>query len=77
LFLAIVGVFVGAPMASMMLVSMNAMLDTSMMSMPTTIAPTAYVMAVFGCIAAITLSNFSTKRKVRKFNMIEVLKERE
>jgi len=75
--LAAVGMMIGAPMASWMLVGMNSMLDTSMMSMPTTIAPTAYAMAILGCIGAIILSNFSTKRKVRKFNMIEVLKERE
>jgi len=75
--LAAVGVVIGIPSASLMLIGINSMLDTSMMSMPTTIAPAAYVLATLGCVAAIILSNISTKRKVRKFDMIEVLKERE
>jgi putative ABC transport system permease protein len=75
--LAVVGIVIGIPSASLMLVGINSILDTSMMSMPTNIATAAYIMAVLGCIAAIVLSNISTKRKVRKFDMIEVLKERE
>ena len=75
--LAVVGIVIGIPSASLMLVGINSILDTSMMSMPTNIAITAYIMAALGCIAAIILSNISTKRKVRKFDMIEVLKERE
>jgi len=75
--LAVVGIIIGIPSASLMLAGINSMLDTSMMSMPTSIAPTAYIMATLGCTVAIILSNFSTKRKIRKFDMIEVLKERE
>jgi len=75
--LAAVGIAVGLPLAPMLLVLINAVMDTSMMSMPTNINTSAYIMAGLGCIAAIMLSNFSTKRKIRKFNMVEVLKERE
>jgi len=75
--LATIGVIIGFPMASGLMVAMNTMLDTSMMSMPSTLTSTAYIMAVFGCIAAVMLSNFSAKRKIKKFDMVEVLKERE
>jgi len=75
--LAAVGMVLGIPMASMLLMSINSMLDTSMMSMPTNISTRAYVMAAVGCVVAIMLSNFSAARKIRKFNMVEVLKERE
>lgn len=75
--LAVVGIVIGIPMASVMLVSMNTLIEGTMMSMPTNISTMAYVMGAVGCVAAIMLSNFSTKRKIRKFNMVEVLKERE
>ncbi|MCL2400570.1 MAG: ABC transporter permease [Defluviitaleaceae bacterium] len=74
--LAAVGMAIGAPLASGVLVAQNAMLDTSMMSMPSSLSPMAYVSAAFGCIIAIMVSNFSAKRKIRKFDMVEVLKER-
>jgi len=75
--LAAIGMFIGIPMASGLLIGINAMLDTTMMSMPTNISMSAYIMGAVGCIAAIMLSNFSTKQKIKKFNMVEVLKERE
>jgi putative ABC transport system permease protein len=75
--LAAIGIAIGIPMASALLIAVNTLLDTSMMSMPTTIRTSAYFMAAFGCVFAILLSNFSTKRKIKKFNMVEVLKERE
>jgi len=75
--LAAVGVVFGIPLASGLMAALNTMLDTSMMSMPSTLSNRAYIMAVFGCFLAVLLSNFSVKRKIKKFDMVEVLKERE
>jgi putative ABC transport system permease protein len=75
--LAAIGMLLGIPAADALLVAINMLIDTDMMSMPTNIQTRAYAMAAFGCAAAIMLSNFSAKRKIRKFNMVEVLKERE
>ena len=75
--LAAIGMAIGAPLASVVMSATNALLDTTMMSMPSSLSPMAYVSAVVGCIIAIMVSNFSAKRKIRKFDMVEVLKERE
>jgi len=75
--LAAIGMLIGIPAASAMMESINAMMDTSLMSMPTALPLSAYISAALGCVAAILLSNFSAKRKIRNFDMVEVLKERE
>ena len=73
--LGIVGMAIGAPFASGLMVAVNSMMDTAMFSMPTTLPTIAYITGVIGCSAAIMLSNFSAKRKIAKFDMVEVLKE--
>jgi len=73
--LAAVGMLIGIPLSSAMMVGLNAMLDTSMMSMPSVLSTQAYVLAAVGCAIAIMLSNFSAKRKIAKFDMVEVLKD--
>ena len=75
--LAFIGILIGIPMASGLMTALNGMLDTSMMSMPSVLSTRAYVMAVIGCVAAVAISNYSAKRKIAKFDMVEVLKERE
>ena len=75
--LSFAGILLGIPMASGLMGAINAMLDTSMMSMPSTLSTQAYIMAILGCVIAVMLSNFSAKRKIKKFDMVEVLKERE
>jgi len=73
--LGAMGMLIGAPFASGLMVAVNGMLDTTMFSMPTTLPTAAYITGVIGCSAAIMLSNFSAKRKIAKFDMVEVLKE--
>ena len=75
--LAVIGIAIGIPAAGGLMTAMNAMLDTSMMSMPSTLSTRAYISAAAGTAIAIMLSNMLAKRKIRKFNMVEVLKERE
>jgi len=75
--LSIIGMLLGIPMASMIGSAVNSMMDITMISMPSTLPTAAYVTGVVGCIVAIMLSNWSAKRKIQKFDMVEVLKERE
>jgi len=72
--LGVLGMAIGVPFSSGLMIAVNSMLDTSMFSMPTMLPPIAYITAIVGCCAAITLSNFSAKRKIAKFDMVEVLK---
>jgi len=73
--LGAIGMLIGAPFASGLMVAVNTMMDTTMFSMPSTLPTEAYITGVIGCSAAIMLSNFSAKRKIAKFDMVEVLKE--
>lgn len=75
--LAAIGMGIGVPSSRAMLVSINTMIGSDLMSMPTTLSASAYVNAVLGCVVAIVLSNFFAKKKIAKFDMVEVLKERE
>ena len=73
--LSFVGMVLGVPFASILMTALNGIMDTEMFSMPTNMPFAAYVTAVIGCSAAIMLSNWSAKRKISKFVMVEVLKE--
>jgi len=73
--LSAIGMVIGIPFASALMVGVNGIMDTAMFSMPTDMPLVAYVTAVVGCGAAIMLSNWSAKRKIAKFEMVEVLKE--
>ena len=75
--LAAIGMALGIPAAGGMMTALNTLLDTSMMSMPSTLSTSAYIAAAFGTALAIFLTNFLAKRKIQKFDMVEVLKERE
>ncbi|MCL1844770.1 MAG: ABC transporter permease [Defluviitaleaceae bacterium] len=73
--LSIIGMIIGVPFASMIMAAVNNMMDTEMFSMPTMLPLEGYITGVVGCAAAIVLSNWSAKRKIAKFDMVEVLKE--
>jgi len=75
--LAVIGMIFGIPLAGGLMTGLNAIMDTTMMSMPSILSTQAYIMAAVGCAVAIMLSNYSAKRRISKFDMVEVLKERE
>ncbi len=75
--LSVIAILLGIPFTSLLNQSVNLMVDTSMYSMPSTIQISAYLVGAIGCISAIMLSNLSAKKNIRKFDMVEVLKERE
>ncbi len=71
------GMLLGIPFTNLMNRSMNLMLDTSLFSMPSTLPVSAYLTGFVCCAAALALSAVSARRKVRTFDMVEALKERE
>lgn len=75
--LSILGMLLGVPFTGLLNQSINLLVDTSLFSMPSSLPVTAYFIGAFCCIAAIALSSLSTGRKIRNFDMVEVLKERE
>ena len=75
--LGLLGMVLGIPMSMLIIRLVNSMVDTDLFSMPSTLQGAAYMTGVLGCAAAIILSNWSAKRRIRKFDMVEVLKDRE
>jgi putative ABC transport system permease protein len=73
--LAAVGMLAGVPFASGLMSSMNLLIDTSMFSMPSILPPVAYITGIVGCSVAVMISNWSAKKKIAQFDMVEVLKE--
>jgi len=67
----------GVPFAVFLNQGMNSMVDMDMMSIPSSLPPNSFIVGAVGCIAAVLLSNYSAKRRIKTFDMVEVLKERE
>ena len=75
--LGAIGMALGAPFARYLNSAMNAMMDTSSFSAPSALDPSAYLSGIIGSGGAILLSGWMARRKIRRFDMVEVLKERE
>ncbi|MCL2699645.1 MAG: FtsX-like permease family protein, partial [Defluviitaleaceae bacterium] len=75
--LSVIAMMLGVPFALFLNDSVNTMMETDMFSMPSTLPASAYMVGAAGCVAAVMLSNYSAKRRIRTFDMVEVLKERE
>jgi len=75
--LSVAAMALGVPFALLLNSSVNRMLETDMMSMPSTLPPEAYLTAVAGCVIVVMISNYSAKRRIGTFDMVEVLKERD
>jgi putative ABC transport system permease protein len=73
------GCLLGIPFAAFLQNSINQMMAGYLdnFSMPTGIPLWGLGAAAGGCMAAVLLSNFSAKGKIRTLDMVEVLKERE
>ncbi|MFV0400179.1 MAG: ABC transporter permease [Oscillospiraceae bacterium] len=54
-----------------------AMVDNDIFTIPLHTEPSSYVAAALFCAAAVLLSNLAARRKIARFDMVEVLKERE
>ncbi len=72
---------VGIPPGIYLLITLkrllSGMMDSSMFSIPTTTPTSSYITAAVGCFLAVAICNFISTRNISKFDMVEVLKERE
>jgi putative ABC transport system permease protein len=75
--LGLIGMALGVPFVRYLNGAMNAMMETTSFTMPSTLPLGAYFTGVIGSSAAILIAGWSAKRKIRNFDMVEVLKERE
>ena len=75
--LAFFGMLLGIPFTKLLNDSINYLVDTSLFSMPSTLPLSAYLIGAGCCAAAMFLASRSARKKIRTFDMVEVLKERE
>lgn len=77
--LLIVGAAVGFPFTRWLSYLINEMVSAQMdsITLPQTTSLSAYNTAILVCVAAVFFSNLSAKQNIKKFDMVEVLKERE
>ncbi|MCL2564279.1 MAG: FtsX-like permease family protein [Defluviitaleaceae bacterium] len=75
--LAIIGMLLGVPFTRLLRMSMVEVIDVDLFAIPLHTEPGALIAALFGCSVAVFISNYISKRAIRKFDIVEVLKERE
>ena len=75
--LSIAGLIVGIPVTLGMRFALSNMIDMEMFVIPGRTAPGAFVWAALGCMCMVYLANIADKGAIRKFDLVEVLKERE
>ncbi len=75
--LCIGGMALGVPFTMLLMRTLAGAMASEMYTMPMQIPAYAYINGVIGCAAAVFFSNMSSVRNIKKFDMVEVLKERE
>jgi len=75
--LTVLGIVLGIPFAGLLNSSLNLMIDTDLFSMPSSLPLSAYLAGVSSCVLAIFLAGRSAAQKIGRFDMVEVLKERD
>lgn len=75
--LSVFGILGGIPLAIALKLSLASMMESDLYTFPTYTPLSAFIIGVIGCIAAVFISNKASARSIRKFDMVEVLKERE
>lgn len=75
--LCFIGIILGIPFNVLLKQTMASFFASDAFTFPTFTPVSAYVMAAAGCMAAVFLANRSAVKQIKKFDMVEVLKERE
>lgn len=75
--LSFCGIILGIPFTSILKQSISNVMEMDMFSLPTYTPPSAYLIGLIGCILAVLISNLMSINKIKYFDMVEVLKERE
>ncbi len=76
-FLCLLGIGLGVPFTLFLKISVSNMMDVEMFTIPTYTPPSAYLQAIAGCMAAVWVANRSTMKNIRRFELVDALKERE
>jgi putative ABC transport system permease protein len=71
------GIALGFPLTILLKEMMANMIHVEMFTFPTYTPPLAYIIGIAGCVAAVKIANMSAAGRIRKLDMVEVLKERE
>ena len=75
--LAAVGMILGIPFTGVLRAGLINMIDVDFFNMSPHTELQAFMIAFIGCWAAVVISNTIAKRAIKKFDIVEVLKERE
>jgi putative ABC transport system permease protein len=75
--LSIVGIIAGIPITIGMRFALSNMMDMEMFVIPGRTAPEAFLLAALGCMCMVFMANQADRGAIRKFDLVEVLKERE
>lgn len=75
--LGFVSVVLGIPMALIMMEGLKGAYQTDLYAMPSKIGGYAFILSVIGTGFFIYLSQINVRRRIKNFNIVEVLKERE
>ena len=75
--LTILGILPGIPLTRLIKVALAGTMDNDLFSMPLETSLQSFVSAAVGCVIAVAVSNRSAVRKISRFDMVDVLKERE
>jgi len=75
--LFVVSLPIGMALTRLFKESLSGVYDIESFTMPVTTKPASYLAALVLCAAAVFCSNLYVRRKIAKFDMVEVLKERE
>ena len=75
--LTAIGMIPGIPLLRMLKTGMASMMETTMFTIPLDSPLSCYVSAAVSCLVTVGLCNLLAARQIAKFDMVEVLKERE
>jgi len=75
--LGFISIILGIPLSIAMMEGVSVSYQTDVYSFPAVIGDNAFVYAVLGMIVFVVLSQINVKRKIKKLDIVEVLKERE
>ena len=70
-------VLIGIPLTVAMRHGLAASLNTELYGMPVQTPTTSYIYSAASCAVAVLMANYVARRKIRRFQLVDVLKERE
>jgi putative ABC transport system permease protein len=75
--LCFLAIIIGIPITILTARAMGAAMDNDIFTMPDSLPAVSYVYSGLCCMLSVFLSNLAIRKNVRRFSLVEVLKERE